>query len=78
MSKTIRETFIAGLTARGERFVKHLHKYEVYTCATGGYFYVGRSGALRMGDTITSSVPAPTRLKMAVELAALTVPAFRR
>jgi hypothetical protein len=63
MAKTLRQIFIAALIAKGERQVKETHKFVVFTKATGGYYYIGRSGSLRFGSTVANSIPASDRFK---------------
>jgi hypothetical protein len=58
MAKTMRERFIAALTAAGETKVKVTSKYDVFTRKDGGFYYIGRAGALRFGKNITDSIPA--------------------
>lgn len=69
---TLRETFIAALQKRGETIVKETFRYVVYTrhitLITGerqrhGHYYIGRSGSLRVGHTVASSIPAHPGLK---------------
>lgn len=66
MPKTLKEQFIAGLTARGwtvntdarsTKFVELTHPGADHK------FYVGRSGALRRGNTVGSSIPAHPKVK---------------
>lgn len=58
---TLKERFIAALLKRGETEIKRTSIYVVFTCskiptATDGLrYYIGRSGALRIGHTRTSS-----------------------
>lgn len=59
---TLREQYIKGIEAMGGKLVKHTHKYAVYTHPlhtdpSPYYVYIGRSGGLRVGRTIASSVP---------------------
>lgn len=68
---TLRETFIAALQKRGETIVKETFRYVVYTrhiMRDGvreryGHYYIGRSGSLRVGNTVVSSIPANPKLK---------------
>lgn len=69
MAKTLREKYIDALVKLGEQQVKVTHKYVVYSCKHGGYYYVGKSGSLRIGQTVAGSIPASdTRKKMMLSL----------
>lgn len=57
MAKTLREKFIQALTKAGETEVKRTHKFIVFTRQTGGHYYIGASGSLRFGQTVTGSIP---------------------
>lgn len=62
---SIRDRFIAALTARGETRVDYpSDKYVAFTRAQGGHFFVGKSGALRFGPTISGSMPVSARAKL--------------
>lgn len=61
--KTLKDRFVAALEARGEKKVKETFKYAVYSRAAGGFYYVGRSGALRVGNTVGGSVPVNNKVK---------------
>lgn len=63
MSKTLREQFIIALLARGETEVKRLTSRIVFTCKEGGFYYLGRSGSLRYGNTVAGSVPVSLAFK---------------
>lgn len=65
MTKTVREKYIEALKALGFRQLKtHLRKYEIFTYEDGGkYIYVGKSGGLRVGHTITGSIPCSDAYK---------------
>lgn len=60
---TMHQAFVAALTARGETLVKHTAKYAVYTRKAGGYYYVGMAGGLRVGSTVSGSLPASGMFK---------------
>lgn len=67
MAKTMQERFAAALEGRGERIVKRTFRYIVYSRNHGGgFYYLGRSGALRIGRTIADSVPARGEFKAAL------------
>lgn len=61
--KTLREKFIAALIKRGEKEVKRTSKYIVFTRQAGGHFYIGKSGSLRFGSNIASSIPVGQSFK---------------
>jgi hypothetical protein len=63
MAKTMRERFIAALTSVGETRVKQTFKYDVFTRKEGGFYYIGRAGALRFGQNITDSIPCSSARK---------------
>lgn len=62
---SLRDKFIAALTAQGEtRVDSKSRKYDVFTrkgCA--GFYYVGKFGALRYGTTVSNSYPMSARAK---------------
>lgn len=61
---TMKELFSRALQARGERRIKQTFRYDVWSRrATGLHYYVGRSGALRVGATVQSSVPVKESFK---------------
>lgn len=65
MAATLREKYIAALTKMGEREVKRTFKYIVFTM-TGGryqYYYLGKNGSIRVGNTIACSFPASAAFK---------------
>lgn len=68
MAKTLKERYIEGLKRICEVLVKQTHKYDVYTCTRhpGSFYYVGRSGALRVGPTVAGSMPASSTHKQLV------------
>ena len=64
--KTLREKYIAGLTARGFKEVKRTSKWVVFEhhiLPSGDFYYVGKSGSLRTGTTIATSIPVSQRYK---------------
>ncbi len=66
MAKTLQERFIAALTAKGYKRVKETHRYIVFCKDAEFYYYVGRSGSLRVGRTVAHSIPAPKSFKAAL------------
>jgi hypothetical protein len=70
MPATIHDRLVAALIARGESLVpKRSTKYTVLTRTrrdTGeslGFYFVGRAGALRVGRTVTESIPVPATIR---------------
>ena len=70
MPKPMSHKFIIALLNRGETFVKYTGKYRVYTCtqADGNnnppvFYYIGRSGGLRVGNNRTNSRPVSNGFK---------------
>lgn len=61
--KTLQERYAAALEAIGERRVKGTFKYSKYTRFEGGFYYLGRAGALRIGHTIRGSIPVTEKFK---------------
>lgn len=58
---TLHDRLVAALLARGERIVENARttRYTVLTREGGGGFYfVGKAGALRIGRTVADSHPA--------------------
>lgn len=65
---SLRDQFIAALTARGEHKVKDNFKSIVFSRAAGGFYYVGKSGSLRVGMTKARSVPVSDKFKSSLLL----------
>lgn len=63
MAVTLQEQFIAALVNLGEREVKRTHKRIVFSRKEGGHYYIGKSGSLRIGKTISSSMPVSAGFK---------------
>jgi hypothetical protein len=64
MTKTLRERFIAALTLEGYQQVEsRSSKYIVFKRTEGSFWYVGKSGSLRVGATIAGSIPASEKAK---------------
>ena len=65
--KTIRDRLIDALIAKGSSIVENARtrRYTVLTRYDGrpGYLYVGRSGALRVGRTVSESRGIPEFVK---------------
>lgn len=62
---SLRDKFIAALTAQGETKVdSKSRKYDVFTRkGYDGFYYVGKSGALRYGSTVSNSYPMSSAFK---------------
>lgn len=64
MPKTYAERFAAALLATGETEVAGRSlKYRTFTRREGGFYFIGRSGALRFGPAATKSRPVSDQLK---------------
>lgn len=63
--KTIQSRLADALVAAGERpiLLSRTSKYQVYTRSAGGFWFLGKSGALRYGDTSSRSFSASDKLK---------------
>ncbi len=66
--KTFQERFIAALTAEGyERIISvRTHKYVVFRRDAEYYYYLGKSGSLRIGRTVATSIPCRNSFKAAL------------
>lgn len=57
--QTLQERFIAALVKKGLKEVKRTTKYVVFDRNDKAtFYYVGKSGALRVGRTVSTSIPA--------------------
>lgn len=63
MKVRLQDKFIAALVKRGEQEVKRTAKYIVFTRQLGGYYYIGKSGSLRHGQTVAASIPCSAKFK---------------
>lgn len=63
MPKTLREKYIEALKLEGYKQIKETHKYIVFQRSGDSYWYIGRSGSLRVGRTIATSVPVNEKAK---------------
>lgn len=65
--QTFQERFIEGLLKRGETEVKRTARRIVYTRTVdgmkAGFYYLGKSGSLRIGHTIAGSIPVTSKFK---------------
>jgi hypothetical protein len=57
MTTPLQARYIAALIKLGAKPVKTTHRFKVYSRPTGGFYYVGKGGSLRIGNTIASSIP---------------------
>jgi hypothetical protein len=59
MAKTLRESFITALEREGEKQVidSRSTNYATMTRKQGGFYFIGKSGAVRYGDTSSESYP---------------------
>ncbi len=60
---TLQEQFIEGLKKLGEVEIKRTARKIVYSRKAGGYYYLGRSGSLRVGSTVMGSIPVNSKFK---------------
>lgn len=60
---TLKEQFIQSLTWLGEVKVKDNFKHVVFSRKEGGHYYIGRSGSLRFGKTVATSIPCSDKFK---------------
>jgi hypothetical protein len=60
---TLQQRFLAALVARGESETKRLTSCIVVTRKAGGFYYLGRSGGLRLGATRGGSLPVSDKFK---------------
>jgi hypothetical protein len=63
---TQQEKLIRGLLALGRFEVKRTHRYVIFTRREGGFYYVGKNGALRSGNNVTDSLPCSTHIKLKI------------
>ncbi|MBX6324333.1 MAG: hypothetical protein IRY94_21180 [Rhodospirillaceae bacterium] len=65
--QTLHDRLVAGLEVHGWRVVEDARstKYTVLTRdgGRGGFYYVGKAGALRVGRTVAESRPVPAALR---------------
>lgn len=55
---TLRDTVAKALEAQGEKRVEYRSdRYWVYTRLVGGFYFLGKNGAVRVGKTATDSIP---------------------
>ncbi len=64
---TLRETVAKSLEALGEkRVTAKTEKFWVYTRSTGGFYFLGKNGAVRVGRTATDSIPLSEPVRRAL------------
>ncbi len=54
---TLRDTIAKTLEAKDEKSVGFTKKFLIYTRSAGGYYFLGKNGAVRVGRTVTTSIP---------------------
>lgn len=70
--QTLQERYIAALLKAGEKEVKRTSRYVVFTSrdirgeTSAMYYYIGKSGALRYGHTVATSIPASNARKQLI------------
>jgi len=68
MAQTLQDQFALGLTRLGEHEVQGKSgKYRTFTRAKGGFYFLGRSGALRVGACSSRSQPCNEAFKAHVQ-----------
>lgn len=61
---TLHDQFVSALEKRGcKRVNGRTQKYTQLTREKGGFYFVGRSGALRVGKVSTRSIPVSDKFK---------------
>ena len=61
---SLTESLIAGLLRRGEtELLPTSKKYRRFTRKHGEFYFVGKAGALRIGKTVTTSIPVSPSTK---------------
>lgn len=62
--KTMQDKYVQFLIDAGEIEIPFKsRKYRVFTNKTGGFYYLGKSGAFRVGKSIADSVPCRVMAK---------------
>lgn len=56
--KTFQERYVEALLKMGYKEVKRTSKYIVFNRGENTYYYLGKSGSLRIGANISTSFPA--------------------
>src|SRR5262252_1052451 len=74
--RTLQEQLCAGLVTLGATPLRDRGKYRVYTSGTRRW-YVGKSGALRVGDTIARSTPVADNMRQYVLTASTLRPIIK-
>jgi hypothetical protein len=61
MAKTLREKITDSLTKMGEQQIHSKSgKYVTFTREAGGFYFIGKAGALRFGQSSSKSIPVST------------------
>lgn len=77
MAKTLREKYIEALHKEGYKEAPSLSsKYIRFHRTENSYWYVGKSGSLRVGRSIAESIPCSNKLKSFL-LSRVDMPAFK-
>lgn len=61
--KTLQERYVEALIKLGEKEVKRTARYIVFSKLSGGFYYLGSSGALRHGHNRANSIPVSQSYK---------------
>ena len=63
----LQEKYKAALLAQGCKIVEsQSRRYVVLTRPAGGFYYLGKSGAVRWGTTIAGSMACSDKIKKAI------------
>jgi hypothetical protein len=64
MDKTLQNKYAAVLLARGMCEVTTTsRKFRKFSRQEGGYYFLGKAGSLRVGKTMTDSIPVSNQFK---------------
>lgn len=63
MAKKLQDRLLEALLKSGETVVKQLTGCIVVSRKKGGYYYIGKAGSLRFGETRQSSIPCSIKLR---------------
>lgn len=61
--KTLREKYIEALTKVGCVEIKRTSKWIVFNRNQSGFYYIGKSGSLRVGTSVAASIPVNSTFK---------------
>lgn len=62
--RTLQERYIAALTSLGAKVVPgKTRRYTTLARPLGGFYFVGKAGAVRRGDSVKASIPCSAPFK---------------